>query len=135
LNPTLAISQYVEASGLRFRIPLVKKIMVRLLRALLPILVLASLLAGGGATPRADRGCDGMSAAAMEDCHKAVGDHGAQSADDCAAVSCGQVPPVAGPIEAFFRLPVFAAVVAIVAASDVDPASLAGSPDLRPPIA
>ncbi|WP_246722085.1 hypothetical protein [Methylosinus sp. H3A] len=134
MNPTLAISPYVE-SGLRFRIPLVKKIMVRLLRALLPILVLASLLAGGGAAPRADRGCDGMSAAAMDDCHKAVGDHGAQSADDCTAVSCGQASPVAGSIEAFFRLPVIPVVVAIVAASDVDPTSLAGSPDLRPPIA
>ncbi|WP_428989101.1 hypothetical protein [Methylocapsa aurea] len=131
----LPISLRVEASGLRFRLPLVEKIMVRLLRSLLPILVLASLLAGGGAAPRADRGCDGMSATAMEDCHKAVGDHGAQSADDCAAVSCGQVSPIAGPIEAFFRLPVIPAVVAIVAASDVDPASLARSPDLRPPIA
>ncbi|ATQ70411.1 hypothetical protein [Methylosinus trichosporium] len=96
---------------------------------------LVSLLIGAGLAPRADHGCDGMSAATMEDCHKAVGDQRSRAADDCAAISCVQIPVAAGPVEAFFRLPVMPSTEAIVATSDADPASLTGSPDLRPPIA
>jgi hypothetical protein len=109
--------------------------MLRLLRALLPILALASLVVGGSPAPRADHGCEGMTATAMEDCHKVVGGHDSPAVDECAAVSCGQVPAVGGPFEVFFRVPVVSVSDSIVTTSDADPASLAVSPDLRPPIA
>jgi hypothetical protein len=109
--------------------------MRHLLRALLPMLALASLLVGGAPALRVDHGCDGVSVAAMEDCHKALGDHASTTPDDCTTLSCGQLPTVAGPIEARFRAPTLPVAEAMVVTSDADPASLSASPDLRPPIA
>ncbi|BBU63888.1 hypothetical protein MSC49_38230 (plasmid) [Methylosinus sp. C49] len=109
--------------------------MLRFLRALVPMLALASLLLGAAPMTRAGHGCEGMSAAAMADCHKAVGDRGSVAADDCAAVSCAQISPVAAPNESFFLIPAVTAKGRAPAASDADPASLTGAPELRPPIA
>ncbi len=99
------------------------------------MLALASLLLGAAPLARAGHGCEGMSAAAMTDCHKAAGNRGSVAADDCAAVSCAQISPVAAPNESFFVIPAVAAKARALAASDADPASLTGSPELRPPIA
>ncbi|OAI31625.1 hypothetical protein A1351_21080 [Methylosinus sp. R-45379] len=109
--------------------------MIHLLRALIPMLALASLLLGAAPLARAGHGCEGMSAAAMEDCHKAAGDRGSVAADDCAAVSCAQISPVATPNECSFLIPAVTAKGRAIAASDADFASLTGSPELRPPIA
>ncbi|WP_400770899.1 hypothetical protein [Methylosinus sporium] len=109
--------------------------MIRFLRALIPVLALASLLLGAAPLARAGHGCEGMSAASMEDCHKAAGDRGSVAADDCAAVSCAQISIGAAPNESFFLIPAAMAKGRPIAASDADPASLTGSPELRPPIA
>lgn len=115
---------------------MIEWLMVRFLRALIPMLALASLLLGAAPLARAGHGCEGMSAAAMEDCHKAAGDHGSvAAADDCAAVSCAQISIGAAPNESFDLIPAVMAKGRAVAASDADPASLTGSPELRPPIA
>ncbi|PWB92673.1 hypothetical protein C5689_17060 [Methylosinus sporium] len=104
------------------------------------MLALAFSLVGGAEASRVGRHCDGVSAAAMEDCHKASAnqgerDKGSRAGNDCAAVSCVQAPAVAGPIDSFFVMPVSSSAAALVAASDADFASLTAPPDLRPPIA
>ncbi|WP_159727315.1 hypothetical protein [Methylosinus sp. Ce-a6] len=108
--------------------------MLRLLRNMLSLLALASLLLGGP-TARERHSCEGMSAAAMEDCHKSGGGNASLAADDCAALFCAQMQAAPAPPEAASPFRTRLACAPIAPPSDADLAGLIAPPDLRPPIA